>query len=147
MVLVRLGAVLALALALATPAPAPAPAPTIVVVVHADVPARALSRAEVRRLFLLRRRFWRDGLAVAPVNLPAGSALREAFSQRVLGAATRDLAGYWNDLYFHGTTPPPVLESEEAVALWVSRTSGAIGYVSDATPLPDGARAVATFGP
>ena len=83
---------------------------------------------------------------MAPVNLPATSALRDEFSHLVLGQSARGLAEYWKDLYFHGTQPPPVLDSEEAVVLFVSRTAGAIGYVSldflRNAPLPQGVRVV-----
>jgi len=41
-----------------------------------------------------------------------------------------DMQSYWNDQYFHGVLPPPVLDSEEAVLRFVSSTAGAIGYVS-----------------
>lgn len=128
------------------PARAESPAPSVVVIVNATVPARALTRAEVRRIFLLRERFWSDGRSLAPVNGPAGSPLRESFSRAVLGGPTRSFATYWNDLYFHGTSPPPTLESEQAVLLYVGRTAGAIGYVSDSTAarLPPEVRPVLT---
>jgi hypothetical protein len=102
------------------------------VVAHARVPESRLDAGEVRRIFLLRRRFWRGGTRILPVNLPAGSPTRLAFSRAVLGRTPRDLADYFNDLYFHGTRPPPVLESERAVILYVARTPGAVGYVPTA---------------
>ena len=104
-------------------------ADTIVVIVHPDIARASLDIADVRRIFLRREQFWPDQRRIEPVNLPAASDVREAFSRRVLGRAPRDLAGYWNDLYFHGTAPPHVLESERAVLLFVARTPGAIGYI------------------
>lgn len=109
---------------------------SLAVIVHEDVPDSTLDAATVRRIFLRRQRFWDDGTLVAPVNLPATSAVRDAFSRAVLGRAPRDLAEFWNDLYFHGIQPPPVLDSERAVLLYVARTPGAIGYVA-ADSLPD----------
>lgn len=118
----------------------------VAVIVHEGTGPEDLGAAQIRRIFLLRQRFWSDGAPVAPVNLPAASALREEFSRLVLGQSTRDLAEYWKDLYFHGTQPPPVLDSEEAVLLYVSRTDGAIGYVSlsflSGVSLPPGVRVV-----
>lgn len=135
-----LGALLAAALALAGAAAAPAPAPTadgdaapaLVVVAHAGVDAPRLDRAEVRRIWLLRRRFWADGTRIVPVNLPAASPVRDAFSRAALGRPARELADYWNDLWFHGTAPPPVVPSERAALLFVARTRGAVGYVTRA---------------
>jgi hypothetical protein len=37
-------------------------------------------------------------------------------------------------MYFHGVLPPHVLESEEAVVLFVNSTPGAIGYISFCPP-------------
>lgn len=84
----------------------------------------------VRRVFLARQRFWRAGIVARPVNQRAQSPLREAFSRAVLGGRVQDFAGYWNDQYFHGTAPPPTLASDEAVLRYVTRTPGAIGYVT-----------------
>lgn len=151
MVPIRVRALLAVVAALAgRPAGSAAQAPaSVVVIVNATVPARSLTRAEVRRIFLLRERFWSDGQSLAPVNGPAGSPLRESFSRAVLGGSTQSFATYWNDLYFHGTAPPPTLESEQAVLLYVARTAGAIGYVSDgaAAQLPPEVRPVLTVSP
>ena len=120
----------------------------ITVVVHETVTER-LTVEDVRRIFLLRRRFWHDGSRIFPVNQDAATPVRSLFSRRVLGGRTRDFAAYWNDLYFHGTVPPPTAASDEAVLLYVARTDGAIGYVSTdavATP-PRGVRVVLTVGP
>lgn len=102
----------------------------VAVIAHEGVGVDGMEAVQVRRVFLLRQRFWGDGSAVVPVNLPASSPVREEFSELLLGQTTRDLAGYWSDLYFHGIQPPRVLDSQEAVLLFVTRTPGAIGYVS-----------------
>lgn len=105
----------------------------IVLVANPDVPVSGIDVREARRIFMLRQRFWPHGRRIAPVNLPAASPLRRDFSSRLLGRSVRDMSEYWNDLYFHGTQPPPVLESERAVLLYVARTGGAIGYVRAGT--------------
>lgn len=137
MVSVRFGALLTL-LAVGAPVTAQTtarPPSTLAVVANTAVPEDSLTTAEVRRIYLRRQRFWRDGTAVAPVNLPATSPIRLAFSRAVLGRAPRDLVEFWNDLYFHGIQPPPVLDSERAVLLYVARTPGGLGYVTrDALP-------------
>ncbi len=105
----------------------------IVVVANPDVPVTDLAPRDARRIFLMRHRFWPHGQRIAPVNLPAASPLRHDFSVKLLGRSVRELSEYWNDLYFHGTEPPAVLDSERAVLLYVARTPGAIGYIREGT--------------
>ncbi len=118
----------------ASVAPLPAAESTLVVIANPDVGVDAddVSTSELRRIFMLRRRFWPDGRRIAPVNLPATDSLRIRFSRAVLGQTPRQMVDYWNDLYFHGVEPPPVLESQRAVQLYVARTPGAVGYVDAA---------------
>lgn len=96
-------------------------------------PARAarLTEGEVRAIYLKQRLFWNDGRPIVPINREAGSAAREAFSQRVFGQDSRRLATYWNQRYFEaGEFPPATLASEEAVMRFVAGNENAIGYVT-----------------
>ncbi len=131
--------------------PVAAPDEDVVIIANADVPVSAIAAREARRIFLLRQRFWHGGRAIAPVNLPASSELRRDFSVKLLGRTVKELTEYWNDLYFHGTEPPPVLESERAVLLYVARTPGAIGYVYSSTlraaPERDAVKVLLTLEP
>lgn len=131
MVPVALRAVLiALALAGAAVAAPREPHAAIAVVAHRDVPARTLDRHRLRSIYLVRETRWSARLPIRAVNLPADSPLRDHFSRVVLGVSPMQLRTYWNDRFFHGVQPPTVLESEEAVLLYVARTPGALGYVS-----------------
>jgi hypothetical protein len=76
---------------------------------------------------------WKDGHRIQPVNLPAGHALRRAFSQCVLGQMPDAMEDYWRQMYFQGVLPPRVLESELAVSLFVATTPGGVGYISTCT--------------
>ena len=89
-----------------------------------------LSPPLVAGIFARKRQLWRDRTAIVPVNLPASHPLRRNFSRWVFGRTPEEMQDYWNDQYFHGVVPPPVLASEEAVLRFVSSTPGAIGYVS-----------------
>src|SRR5690242_14052055 len=102
--------------------------PALVVIVH---PTRigTVDREEVTRIFRGRQRFWGDGSAVVPLNLPAGTPLRERFSRLVLHEDSAQLATEWNEQYFHGLLPPAVLASSDAVKRYVAYEPRAIGYV------------------
>jgi hypothetical protein len=91
--------------------------------------ARNLKKDDLSLLYKRKKLFWGDGVKAQPVNLPASHPLRRVFSQAVLGHTPEELEKYWNDLYFHGISPPYVLASEEAVLRFVADTPGAIGYV------------------
>jgi hypothetical protein len=105
--------------------------PAIAVVVgRAMGPQFALSPIELLGIYGRKRRLWEDGTSIVAVNLPASHALRRSFSMAIFKRSPEDLQSYWNDQYFHGVVPPPVLASEEAVLRFVSSTPGAVGYVS-----------------
>jgi hypothetical protein len=109
----------------------------VCVVAHlpAGVDATSIDVDLVRRLFLVRQRFWPGGEQAHPVNLPAASPVRERFSRAAFGQGVKDMAPYWSDRYFHGTRPPPTMASETAVILFLERTQGGVGYVE--APLAD----------
>lgn len=137
MVPVLLVAVLIGAPASRTP---PAGAEQVCVIAHLPdgVSATRVDVDLIRRLFLVRQRFWSDGAQAHPVNLPATSPVRERFSRAAFGQGVKDMAPYWNDRYFHGTRPPPTVASEAAVILFLERTPGGVGYVQ--APLADALR-------
>jgi hypothetical protein len=90
---------------------------------------KVLKKEDLALVFKRKKLFWSDGGKMQPVNLPASNPLRRVFSQAVLGATPEELEKYWNDMYFHGFSPPFVLGSDEAVLRFVAETPGAVGYV------------------
>ena len=129
-----LAALLAVALHFPLTAPARAAPPSFAVIVAEDVDENTLSRATLAFVYQRKQLFWHSGQRIQSVNLPPTNLLRRTFSRCVLGREPEALEDYWREQYFHGVLPPRVLESEEAVALFVSGTSGAIGYVSACPP-------------
>ena len=101
----------------------------LAVIVQATQAKLSIGKSELAEIYRRKRNYWEDGTKIQPVNLPADSPTRRAFSKAVLGYAPEELEQYWNDRYFHGVLPPYVLSSEEAVLRFVAETPGAIGYV------------------
>lgn len=95
-----------------------------------------LSPRDLGLVFWKKKQYWQGGTRNHPVNLHAEHPLRIYFSKVVLDSLPSEQGDYWNGLYFHGTTPPYSVQSEEAVLRYVSMTKGAIGYV-DACNLDD----------
>ena len=105
--------------------------PAIAVIVGRNpAPTGAVSQTLVLGIFARKRQLWNDRSTIVPVNLPVSHPLRRNFSRWVFKKTPEELQDYWNEQYFHGVLPPPVLASEEAVLRFVASTPGAIGYAS-----------------
>ena len=101
------------------------------VIVNPANPVSALTQDDIERLFLKERTSWEDGLAVEPVDQPARSDVREAFSRAALGRSPRAVIVHWQRQIFSGrNVPPPELESDDDVVEYVRTHTGAVGYVS-----------------
>ncbi len=105
-------------------------AATPIAVVMSSGTDKHIRKSDLSQIYKRRKLFWSDGTKVQAVNLQASNVLRRQFSQSVLDGLPEDLEKYWNEMYFHGISPPYVLSSEESVMRFVSNTPGAIGYVS-----------------
>ena len=108
-----------------------AAAPEIAVVMAPDSTGVPADQAVLADIYRGRIVVDDQGQAYVPVNLPAWHGLRRAFSRGLFASDPEDLEQYWNEQYFHGVSPPFVVESTEAVVRFVSATAGAIGYVLD----------------
>lgn len=110
----------------------------LAVVVHA-ARTDTLSMEDVAQIYLKKRRFWKDGNVIVPINREASSLARGAFTRAILGNQARRLDVYWNREYFRGVLPPATLASDDAVKRFVVLEPNAIGYV-DARIVDDSLR-------
>ncbi len=103
--------------------------PALVVITH---PSRSsqLSADELTRIYLKKKRFWKDGKPIVPINREAGSAMRKIFERCIFDHPSPDLVAYWNRKYFHGVFPPATLESDDAVKRYVASDPNAVGYIA-----------------
>lgn len=118
--------------------------PVIAVIVHPAAATGTVDDDALAQIFKRRRIYWRDGLRIQPVNLPADHPLRRRFSQAVLQKLPEAMDEYWNEQYFRGALPPHVQASEAAVLRFVAATGGAIGYL-DVCALDDSVRVLMTI--
>lgn len=112
----------------------------LAVIIHPSRQAE-LSADLVSQIYLRRKRHWEDGTAIVPLNLSAGTPLRETFTRSVLGQSEARLAEYWNRQYFYGVLPPATLASAQAMVRYVASDPSAIGYVPE-TEIDDSVRVV-----
>ncbi|HEX6179184.1 MAG TPA: hypothetical protein VF057_12550 [Thermoanaerobaculia bacterium] len=103
----------------------------------------AMPRALVSRFFLKKVSRWESGVVAQPVDLPANSPVREAFTRTVLSKSVASVKAYWQQQIFSGReVPPPEKASDDAVLEFVRTTPSAIAYVSPSSTLPRGVRVI-----
>ncbi len=107
--------------------------------------ANSVAGSDVSRIFLGKLKKFGDGSSVTPVNLAAGSPVREAFEKNALGKSSSQIKAYWSKQVFSGKgKPPKELGSDADVINFVSSNPGAIGYV-DAGSVNDSVKVIANF--
>ena len=126
--MLRLLTVIAIIAWLAAGGGAAEPDARIAVVLHPDRRAE-LTVDVLAQIYLRRKRFWDDGAAIVPLNLAAGTGLRDRFTRLVLRQSESRLAEYWNRQYFYGILPPTALASTEAIRRYVASDRNAVGYL------------------
>ena len=108
-----------------------------VVIVNESVSARMLSQKDLMDIYTLNRAHWDDGSRISVLDLKRGKT-KESFLTHI-GMREDELKRIWLRKQFTGKARPPrALTSEEEVLDHVSRTAGAIGYISERVfkPLP-----------
>lgn len=101
-----------------------------VLVVSPKNPVNALQRAQVAALFLGHASRFPDGAPAQALDLPLGSALRDAFYHRTTGMSPAMLKQHWTRMMFTGHAQPPrELAGSAAVRSLVAHDPSMIGYI------------------
>jgi ABC-type phosphate transport system substrate-binding protein len=130
------------ALLLGTATVLPAQAQEVVVIGHPGLPAT--DRAALMRLYT-GRAIELAGTPVKVVNAPPGSATRASFLKNVVHMDEAGYRAYWTVRRHVGKGVPPAdVAADAAMIEFVTRTPGAIGYIS-AESVTDGLNVVARF--
>jgi len=99
----------------------------LLIVANNGVPVSELSIEEVKAIFLKQRKSWRAGSNAVPIHAKAGSALRGAFVNRVLGMTESEELSYWEGQKIRkGVEGPPEFANPLKA---VFRIKGGISYV------------------
>lgn len=102
----------------------------IAIIVPTDSSTKVISSTELKLIYWRKKDYWANGKHIHAVNLSAEHPVRLQFSSKILGSLPSAQNDYWNGVYFHGISPPYVVNSEEAVLRYVADTNGAIGYLN-----------------
>jgi ABC-type phosphate transport system substrate-binding protein len=103
----------------------------VVVVVHPHNPVTRLTANEAADLFLKRQlTFPGTRIRAAPLDLPSGDPVREAFYQQVVGLSPARVKSFWGKMVFTGLARPPTeVPDQSSIRRRVARDPGAIGYL------------------
>jgi hypothetical protein len=103
--------------------------PTLLIVTGRGTAITSIAKAELRRLFL-GDRVTAGGQQLTAFNLPAASAERQLFEQRVLEMSPVQVAKYWIDRRIRGQSGAPKTAPGPEVLLKIAANfPGAITYV------------------
>jgi ABC-type phosphate transport system substrate-binding protein len=119
-----------------------ASAEVLAVIVPRNQTIRQIDSSELSLIFWRKKLYWNGGKRIQTLNYSASSPLRLQFSLSILKSTPETQADYWNGMYFHGISPPHVVESQEAMLRSVADTADAIGYI-DACKLDSRVKALA----
>jgi ABC-type phosphate transport system substrate-binding protein len=107
------------------------PAPPYRVIVNPRNSIGQVARSFLADAFLKKTTRWRNGEVILPVDLGGDSPTRRKFTEEVLSRSVAAVRNYWQQLIFSGRDiPPPELDTEQEVVLYVLKHPGAVGYVS-----------------
>jgi ABC-type phosphate transport system substrate-binding protein len=113
------------------------------VIVNSGQSGTTVRRDVLTDIYLGRVQRWGDGSRIVAVDLSATSAVREEFSQHVLGMPLDAVRHHWlRSVSERRQLPPPTKASDEDVIAFVAAEPGGLGYVSAAAALPESVRVV-----
>ena len=100
-------------------------------IVNAQNPVRAISKKQLKDLYMLRRSSWDDGEVAVIVALPDQHATHKEFAKSVLGVFPYKLRRVWDKAIFAGLSRAPIIvKTEQELISVVAKTRGAIGYTN-----------------
>lgn len=101
----------------------------IAVIVNAQGPLVSISEADIRDIYLGKKRFV-GGIKLIPIHTKQEDK-KERFLTALVGKTPREYTLYWLRLVFaEGLALPPLRDSDLEVVTLVQYQKGAIGYVS-----------------
>ena len=104
-----------------------------------------LSKSDIKKIYLAKKRTFSNSSPVVMVDQPSGSKIKQEFGKELLGKDQRRLKAYWSRLIFTGkATPPEEMETDEEIKAFVALNPGAIGYI-DAASVDDSVKVVFKF--
>ena len=100
-------------------------------VVHATNPVARLTREQASQIFLRKVALWDNRKPVLPVNQPADSPVRRAFTKQVHRRTIASVQTFWQQQTFAGRgVAPPERTTDAEVLNYIRQFPNGIGYVN-----------------
>ena len=116
---------------------------TFVVVVHESNPMTSITRDELSKVFLKKITVWRNKQPVVVGDQADKSPVRLQFTRSIHRREITSVQSYWQQQIFAVlAVPQQVRASDSEVLAFVAGNPSAVGYVSTATSLPAGVKAL-----
>lgn len=110
---------------------------------HPSIELDSLSVQQLRRIYLARQQFWPTGQKITVVMHTQLSTAHQTFCQEYLSVFPYQVERVWNQLVYSGQAEAPLYrESDLRVIDVVSKTPGAIGYITAIDSLPSSVRQI-----
>jgi ABC-type phosphate transport system substrate-binding protein len=113
-------------------------------IVNGANPGTSIQREAAAAIFLGQMTRWKsDNRLISPVDQSTRTAVRAAFSERILRKPVMAVQFFWGQQLASGRgIPPPVKGSDDEVAAFVRANPSAIGYVSSGFAIGEGVKAL-----
>lgn len=102
----------------------------LVVIVNKANDITTLSKEDVKKIFLGKKKRFESGEKVKTADYRKGRSVRALFYRKIANKAVKDIDTYWYRLVFTGKgIPPKAFSSSGDMIEYVSENENAIGYV------------------
>lgn len=97
-----------------------------------SVKASSMSKSEIKQIFLAKKTAWDDGKQISFVIFNAGTDEQESFAKDYVSMTGNQLKKHYLTQVFNGviTKEPTAVEGADEVVEHVTKTPGAIGFIS-----------------
>lgn len=103
----------------------------LVFIVNEANPQKSITKEDIKRIYLGRKKTWDNGRRIKAATLPYGSHELNLLTEVFLAKTVRDFAFYWSRKIFSGTgVAPRSFEKPKDVISYVAREPTAVGFIA-----------------
>ena len=103
----------------------------LVVIVHPGNSIEAISKEELRHIYLGKTKHFPNGLKIASIDQLNESKIKKEFYLKVVGKTLSQISSYWSRRIFAGKgSPPRSLASDKEIKAWVASNPESIAYIN-----------------